>query len=203
MTETQAPEQTEGQQTTEQQETDEGKMIPESRFRGAVKQASEYKKRIAELEARQAEIDNAKRAEEERRAIDAQEFDKVLGTYKSKVSEYENELTSMKANIKRGEAERAIMMAGASDALVIKGLLADFVAESPEDLSAWLDAQKKAHPAAFAPNRNPMPTGPAGMAPPASQQGNSLEARLKHPDPNIRREAYAEKITAQLQGIGR
>lgn len=197
MTEQQTSETTEAQGA---EGNDEGKMIPESRFRGAVKQATEYKKRIAELEARQAEIDNAAKAEEEKRQIDAREFDKVLNAHKAKATEYEAEIATLKATMKRGEAERAVMMAGATDALIIKGLLADFAQESPEDLSVWIDAQKKAHPAAFAPTKSPMSTGPAGMAPPASQSSNTLESRLKSADRNVREAAIKEKFSAIMAG---
>lgn len=155
-------------------------------------------KELAELRKAVAASQAEKQAEEERKAIAAQDFDKVLKDRDAKLAEYESKLKSLEHATRRGNAERELMAAGVASPVMRKGLLADWEEAAPEDTAAWISEVRKAAPEAFAPVKTPMVPGAAGMV--ASGGNDSLDARLKHPDPKVREAALKERFRASMSG---
>lgn len=196
---------TEAQQTTDtaQQTQDDGaeiKVREHPAFRAVTQQLADLKKQINAHNKERAELDAARKAEADRKAIEAKEFESVLKGRDAQIAELTAKAAAQDAAMKRGEAERALMSAGVTSAIMRKGLLADWQEAQPEDLNEWIAAAKRATPEAFAPMKTPMAPGPVGNAA-AGENGSSLEARLQSADRKIREAALKERLAAGLSGL--
>jgi len=179
---------TEGQTTEQGQVVDpaDGKVREHPALKGVLNQLSERNKRIAELEAAQSVIDAEKKAEAERKAIEA-------GEYKTILAEREAEIASLKKQTTIKDVTNSLIVNGVASELVRDGLITRYEREAPADVAAWIAAQKQAHPEAFAATPTPMSTGPAGNVATGKNE-HTLEARLSHPDKKVREAARLEKL---------
>jgi hypothetical protein len=182
---------TQGQTEQQAQVADDGGKVREHpAFKGVLNQLAEERKRLAEYEQRIAAIDAEKKAEVERKAIEA-------GEYKSILAEREAEIATLKKETQRKDLTNLLIMNGAIDDTVQDGLITRYEREQPADAAAWIATQKTAKPHLFSAAPIPMSSGPAGNV--ASGKGkDTLEARLTHPDPKVRKEAAIEIAKQRL-----
>jgi len=180
---------TEGQATEQQQVTpDDGsqKVREHPAFKGVLNQLSEERKKREEYEQRISAIDSEKKAEAERKAIEA-------GEYKAILAEREAEIATLKKQTQIKDVTNALIVNGAANEIVRDGLITRFERESPADVAAWIAAQKQAHPEAFTAAPIPMSSGPAGNVA-SGKNDHSLEARLNSTDRKVRDAARLEKL---------
>lgn len=185
MTTEQTAQQTENGNAVEAQAAQQEKMIPESRLNNLIQQ-------ISELRKFKETVDEQARIESEKKAIAAQEFEKVLSARESEKAELAKQLDVLKRQNEIGKVERALLASGVSDDLARDGLMTRFERDKPEDVTAWIAAQKQSHPSAFTAAPTPMSSGPAGNV--ASGSPNTLEQRLNASDAKIRSAARLEKL---------
>jgi hypothetical protein len=165
-------------------------------FKALTSQISEYKKQLAGYERERSAAAAAQKADEERKAIAAQEFEQLLTARNAEIETLKKELAGREHAMKRGDAERALLSAGVSDEIMRRGLLVGWSDAQPEDLNAWVAELRTAHPGAFAPVKTPINTGPAGAV--ATGTDNNVEARMKSGNEAIRRAAFAEKLAGAI-----
>lgn len=186
-------EQTTEGQTTEQQVTDDGGKVREHpAFKGVLNQLSEERKKREEYESRFAAIDAEKKAEAERKAIEA-------GEYKAILAEREAEIATLRKQTQVKDVTNALIVSGAANDLIRDGLLTRYEREQPADVAAWIAAQKTAHPEAFSATPIPMSSGPAGNVANGKTQ-STLEVRLKSENPAIKRAAIDEEFNLIMSG---
>lgn len=193
-TETTTEQQGEGQ-TPATQESDE-KQVPYSRFKGLQSQASQMK---AELESyRKAEADRAEKAriDSEKKAIEAQEFEKVLKAREEEIAKYKAEVESVKAKERRARVEKTLIQSGATNPLIIEGLIAKLHSDAVEDdaLDDWIASQKAAFPDSFRGAHAPAMAAHVGNA--ASAASGSQPA-MSFKNAEEVRAFYAQKLKQQ------
>jgi hypothetical protein len=184
---------TEGQTTTvEATPAAQEKMIPESRLNNLIQQVTELKKfkESVDLEAKAAA---------EKKAIEAQEFEKVLASREAEKAELAAKVAQLEKQTVLKDVTNALIVNGATDDLVRDGLITRFEREQPADVAAWIAAQKTAHPQAFTAAPIPMSSNPVGNAA-AGKQASSLETRLLSTDPKIKMEALKEQFRLEATG---
>jgi hypothetical protein len=184
---TQAPtENTESQTMTAEpvdaQSAEEEKLIPASRFNGLKSEAARMKAELEQFKKLESEREQKARAEEENKAIAAQEFDKVLKTREQEINDLKSRLDAIQAESRRTKTEKTLMQNGATNPLMIEGLISRWHNEnvSDEDFSDWLEAQKKAYPDAFKAH-GPVMTAHVGNAA-SSARGDAGSTAYKSKD---------------------
>jgi hypothetical protein len=189
-------------ETTEQTATAETvseKMIPESRLNNMIQQITELRKERDTYAKAQAEIEATKKAEQERKALEAQEFDKVLKSRDEEKAAIAAELAAMKRENEIGRVERALLASGVNDEIARDGLLTRYERDKPDDVAAWIEATKKAHPSAFASSPTPTSSGPVGTVS-TGKSDSSLQSRLNSTDAKVRMSALTERLKLQAEG---
>jgi hypothetical protein len=194
----QTTETTSEQATTTQSEASE-KMIPESRLNNMIQQITELKKERDSYAKAQAEVESVKKAEQERKALEAQEFDKVLKSRDEEKAAIAAELAELKRSYDIGKVERTLLAAGVNDEIARDGLLTRYEREKPDDVAAWIEATKKAHPSAFAAVPMPTSSGPVGTVS-TGKTDSSLQSRLNSTDTKVRMAALTERLKLQAEG---
>lgn len=168
-------------------------VVPVGRFNGVLQQLAELKKQNEQFAQMQAKIDADAKAAEERKAIEAQEFDSVLKARDAEKEALQKELEGIKRDSLLKGVENKLLSFGATDEIARDGLLARFGRENPEDIDAWIISQKEKYPKTFSASPTPVSSGPSGTVASGHPIG-SLEARLKSPDKNIREAAISERF---------
>jgi hypothetical protein len=186
-------------QATSAVETATEKLVPESRLRNLVDQIKELKAQNDSFARAQSEIEAAKKAEAERKALEAQEFDKVLKSRDEEKAAIARELEDLKRQHELGKVERALLASGVSDEVARDGLLTRYEREKPEDVSAWIEVTKKNHPHIFGGAALPTSSGPVGTVS-TGRTDSSLQARLKSTDKTVRERAMVERLKLMAEG---
>lgn len=194
-TEQKAPEQNE----PEAPQTTTEDMVPASRLNNLIDQIKYLKSELAEHSKAKSEVEAQRKADEERKLIEAQKFEEVLGQRSAENETLKAQLAQLQTDLKRGNVERALMGAGVSGDNARRGLLAKFFEDSPEDLTAWVEEQKRAYPSDFAPAKTPMSSGPVGHVK-TGDAGADLATRLTSKDPKIKQAALSEELSKILSG---
>lgn len=143
--------QTTAAESAEAQSAEEEKLIPASRFNGLKSEAARMKAELEQFKKLESEREQKARSEEESKAIAAQEFDKVLKTREQEINDLKSRLDSIQAESRRTKTEKTLMQNGATNPLLVDGLISRWQSEnvSDDDFSEWLETQKKAYPDAF------------------------------------------------------
>jgi len=184
--------------TTEPTGDPEVKMIPETRLNNLVTQINEKNAQIAKFEQAQAEIETAAKAKADEEALARGEHEKVIAAKDAELTEMLKKLETKDTEILKGQLERQLIDAGATDKFARDGMISSYLsAEERATEEDWLAALKEASPGSFETPATPVKTGNVGSV---KSENGSLDARLTSTDAKVRMAALGEQLSNTLKG---
>jgi hypothetical protein len=193
-------EQTTNNSTEEPQTKTEDKkpdVVPVSRFNGVLREVDKRDKMIEELQSKLNKFDQLEEERKAQKAKEAGQFEELESSYKTKISQLEEDMkimaTTHQAEMLRREAHAALVKAGAKNDAFIAGHITSYLNADGDrpPVADWVSAIKSDESNApfFAEIPTPAASTAVGAVATSSRSWESIKADLHSKDPEKVKEA--------------